>query len=141
MQNHTSPEAQADAVRFALAIGCPKHGNAAMDVDLDNGQPYCEICDYDNGCSSAGYVNAETLAVPAETIPFTDGTPRCTTCHRAAHKPGTYDGHWFTTSQTVTVNDTGKRGVIVSVGQRGYLVVLVDGKRLVFHNTEVTEGR
>lgn len=31
-----------------------------------------------------------------QTIPFTDGTPRCTTCHRAAHRPGSWQGHWFT---------------------------------------------
>ena len=31
-----------------------------------------------------------------QTIPFTDGIPRCTTCHRAAHMPGTWQGHYFT---------------------------------------------
>ena len=28
--------------------------------------------------------------------PFTSGEPRCATCHRASHRPGTYQGHWFT---------------------------------------------
>lgn len=31
------------AVRFAVAVGCPRHGNAAMDWD-DNGA-YCSRCE------------------------------------------------------------------------------------------------
>jgi hypothetical protein len=34
----------------------------------------------------------------SQPIPFTDGTPRCTTCHRAGHHPGTWAGHDFTTA-------------------------------------------
>jgi hypothetical protein len=29
--------------------------------------------------------------------PFSGGQPRCTTCQRANHAPGTWDGHYFTT--------------------------------------------
>jgi len=43
-----------------------------------------------------------------QAIPFTNGEPRCTTCHRAAHKPGTFGGHWFTT-------DPGARPVIAAI--------------------------
>lgn len=37
-----------------------------------------------------------------QTIPFTDGIPRCTTCHRAAHMPGTWQGHYFTEAEPAT---------------------------------------
>jgi hypothetical protein len=36
-----------------------------------------------------------------QTIPFTDGIPRCTTCSRAGHLPGTFAGHWFTVNAAV----------------------------------------
>ena len=29
--------------------------------------------------------------------PFSGGQPRCTTCHRANHRPGEWQGHYFTT--------------------------------------------
>jgi hypothetical protein len=31
----------------------------------------------------------------SEVIPFNDSVPRCAVCHRAAHDPGTWQGHHY----------------------------------------------
>ncbi len=75
---------------FALAVGCPKHGNAAMDFDPDVAEPFCMACDHEQTVVRRVAAQSEPAA---EFAAFLAGAPseRISALIFAAYKRGSDD--------------------------------------------------
>jgi hypothetical protein len=88
-----------DAVVFAVAVGCPRHGNAWMDTTMDGAEAFCHACD----AVAAGHGYPLTLTDPPADLPAPPA-PTCPGCGERAVR-----------RSPVSLVPWGAHGLVVSV--------------------------
>ena len=101
---------------FALAVGCPRHGNAAMDFDPDASEPFCMACDHEQ--TVARRVAAESEPA-AEFAAFLAGEPseRISALIFAAYKRGSDDA--LMGRPALDLADAGSAALMAALGLTG----------------------
>ena len=99
---------------FALAVGCPKHGNAPMDFDPDASEPFCMACDHEQAVARRVAAESEPAAEFAESLAG-EPSERISALIFAAYKRGTGDA--LMGRPALDLADAGSAALMTALGQ------------------------